>query len=217
MATIYETTMSPSKRELVTAWLPAQPWYRETGHEPELIKAGGFRLDDPEGEVGIEFMIVTDRSGATTYHTPMTYRGRALPGGVLIGTSEHGVLGLRWIYDGARDPVMVARLLAAIQGEAEPQSQNQSGTPDPTVTGQPVTEGPLAAIGSAVVANTPAGTDLQVETAPAGQLILRINRILQPDGRAPAGEPGPPGLSATWRLPDGTQVRGLVATFPGKG
>jgi hypothetical protein len=39
MAIIYETTMSPSKRELVAAWLPAQPWYRDTGHEPDPIKA----------------------------------------------------------------------------------------------------------------------------------------------------------------------------------
>ena len=192
MAIIYDTTMTPSKLELLTTWLPAQPWYRDTGHEPNLIKAGGFRLDDPEGEVGIEFMMVTDRS--TTYHVPLTYRGRTLPSGGLIGTSEHGVLGYRWIYDGAHDPVLVAQLVAAIQGEAEPQAQNVSDTPDPTVTGQPVAEGPLTAVGSLVVANTPAGTDLHVETARTGRLIVRINRILEPDS-AP-GQPGPPGLSA---------------------
>ena len=63
MAIIHHTTMSPGKLELLTAWLPAQPWYRQTGHQPELAKAGGFRLDDPQGEVGIEFMVVTDGSG----------------------------------------------------------------------------------------------------------------------------------------------------------
>ncbi len=80
MAVIYDTTMSPSKLELLAAWLPAQPWYLDTGHEPELSKSGGFRLDDPQGEVGIEFMVVTDRSGerATTYQVPLTYRARAL-------------------------------------------------------------------------------------------------------------------------------------------
>jgi hypothetical protein len=58
MAIIHHTTMSPGKLELLTAWLPAQPWYRQTGHQPELARAGGFRLDDPQGEVGIEFVVV---------------------------------------------------------------------------------------------------------------------------------------------------------------
>jgi maltokinase-like protein len=216
MAIIYDTTMSPSKLELLAAWLPAQPWYLDTGHEPDLSKAGGFRLDDPQGEVGIEFMVVTDRSGgrATSYQVPLTYRARALASaaGGLIGTSEHGVLGPRWIYDGAHDPVLVAQLVAAIQGESEPQDQNISHTPDDTVSGQPVTNGPLTAIGSAVAANTASGTDLQVETTPdGGQLIVRINRILPSAGPA-ASTPAQAGLTANWRRPDGTQVRGVLAT-----
>ena len=28
MAIIHNTTMSPGKLELLTAWLPGQPWYR---------------------------------------------------------------------------------------------------------------------------------------------------------------------------------------------
>jgi hypothetical protein len=95
MAVIHKTTLSPGKLELLTAWLPAQPWYRQTGQEAELARAGGFRLDDPQGEVGIEFMVVTDESGnrATTYQIPLTYRASVLAGGGLIGTAEHGVLG----------------------------------------------------------------------------------------------------------------------------
>src|ERR1017187_10634898 len=93
MAIIHSTTMSPGKLELLTAWLPAQPWYLGAGREPELTRAGGFRLDDPYGEVGIEFLIVTDGSGdrATTYQVPLTYRAHALAGadGGLIGTAEH--------------------------------------------------------------------------------------------------------------------------------
>ena len=47
-------------------------------------------------------MLVSDADG-TTYVVPMTYRGAPLAGAdeALIGTSEHGVLGRRWIYDGA--------------------------------------------------------------------------------------------------------------------
>jgi hypothetical protein len=31
MAIIHDTTMSPGKLELLTSWLPAQPWYLDTG------------------------------------------------------------------------------------------------------------------------------------------------------------------------------------------
>lgn len=245
MAIIHNTTMSPSKLELLTSWLPAQPWYLGAGYEPELSRVGGFRLDDPQGEVGIEFMVVADgsRERVATYLVPMTYRARALASadGALIGTGEHGVLGRRWIYDGVRDPVLVAQLVALIQGDAEPQAQTVSNTADLTVTSQPVTNGSLTAIGSAVAASGPSGTQLRVETASAGvartgQLTVRINRILQPDGDAALVGGGAPVdgdalvgggaavggralvggaeqgcLSATWRLPDGTQVRGTFA------
>ena len=213
MAIVHDTTMSPGKLELLAAWLPAQPWFAGSGREPELTKAGGFRLDDPRGEVGIEFMLVAD--GPVVYQVPMAYHGRELPGadGRLIGTSEHGVLGHRWIYDGIRDPVLVAQLVAFFQGEVEAQAQSVSSTPDPTVTVQPAVAGPLAVISSVVTADEPSGTHLLVDTAspdglPAGELAIRIRRILSPD----AGQAGDPCLSATWRQPDGSQARGVLAT-----
>src|SRR5215469_4120003 len=199
MAIIHSTaTLSPTKLELLASWLPAQPWYLGHGREPELARAGGFRLDDPRGEVGIEFMVVTDGSGerAASYLVPMTYRASALTSadgadgadGGLIGTAEHSVLGRRWIYDGVHDPVLVAQLDALIQGDAEPQAQSMSNTPDPTVISEPVTSGSLTAVGSEV-ANEPSGTTLRVTTAGAdgvrgGQLVIRVSRILQPDGVA---------------------------------
>jgi hypothetical protein len=135
---IYRTTMAPAKLELLRAWLPTRSWYRPTGRAPELARAGGFRLDDPEGEVGIEFMVAADTSGGadpTAYLVPMTYRAAPARGAQddLIGTSEHGVLGQRWIYDATRDPVFAAVLVALIQGEAQPQAQGQSHTLDHTV------------------------------------------------------------------------------------
>jgi hypothetical protein len=241
MAIIHSTaTLSPTKLELLASWLPVQPWYLDRGREPELARAGGFRLDDPRGEVGIEFMVVTDGSGAgvASYLVPMTYRASALASanGALIGTAEHGVLGRRWIYDGARDPVLVAQLVALIQGDAEPQAQSVSDTPDPTVISEPVTSGSLTAIDSAVAASEPSCTVLRVETAGAGgvrggQLVVRVSRVLRPDGTAasvpttasgaPAASAGPaasvaeagrPCLTATWRLPSGTRVRGVMAS-----
>jgi hypothetical protein len=222
MAILHETTMSPSKLELLAVWLPAQPWYLGAGSAPELSRAGGFRLDDPDGEVGIEFMVVTDRSGdrAITYQVPMTYRAHALDGAGagLIGTAEHGVLGRRWIYDGANDPVLAAQLVSLIQGGAQAQAQSESDTPDPTVTSQPAAIGPLTARGAAAPASGPSGTELRLETAgpdgtPRGQLAVWINRVLRPDGDGTAaGQAGQPCVSATWRLPDGTRARGAFAT-----
>jgi hypothetical protein len=224
MAVIHQTTMNPGKLELLAAWLPDQPWYLRGGRRrPELTRVGGFRLDDPAGEVGLEFMVVADATAddaAVFYQVPMTYRGQPLTGaeGALIGTSEHGVLGTRWIYDGAYDPVLIAQLVACIQGDAPPQAQSISDTPDPTISTHPAPGGRRTVTGSVVAANGPSGTDLRVSTAgPASQLILRVNRILLPDGTG-IGEPGQPCLSATWRQPDGSRPRGVFvsASFTGR-
>jgi hypothetical protein len=222
MAIIHATTMSPGKLELLRAWLPAQPWYRTSRRGPELAKSGGFRLDDPAGEVGIEFMVVTDgpANRAVTYLVPLTYRAGPLAAaaGGLIGTADHGVLGRRWVYDGTHDPVLVAQLAALIQGQAQPQAQNVSNTPDLTVVSHPVADGSLTAIGSSIAANGPSGTDLRIHIVGAGrprngQLLVRIHRILRPrDGTPTPGDGGQACLSATWRLADGTQARGVFAT-----
>ncbi|WP_418957421.1 maltokinase N-terminal cap-like domain-containing protein [Streptomyces tritici] len=187
MAIIHRTTMSPTKLELLADWLPRQPWYEAGGGAPEPVKAGGFRLDDPEGEVGIEFMVVTDASAA--YLVPLTYRGAPLEGAAgeaLIGTSEHGVLGTRWIYDGVHDPVLAAQVLALFRGEAEPQAQSESDAPDPTVLR--------------------AGAELPAAAAFAD---LTVSRRLTPlTGPAPAAAH----VTAPWRAPDGAEARGVFFT-----
>jgi hypothetical protein len=192
MAVIHRTTAKPTKLELLTAWLPTRPWY--AGGD-DLVKAGGFRLDDPEGEVGIEFMVVV--SGQTCM-APLTYRGAPLDGAehALVGTMEHGVLGRRWIYDACHDPVAVAQLLALIEGHAEPQDQNTSDTPDRDVT-RAYTGGRLNPADFTEVTDDREGTVL------GGR--LRIHRTLHP-GPAPADATGH--VAASWQLPDGTRRRG---------
>lgn len=144
MAVIHHTTMQPSKLELLAEWLPEQTWY--AGTSAGLTRAGGFRLDDPDDEVGIELMVVVTADGQA-YFVPMTYRGAPLAeaGDALIGTAEHGVLGTRWIYDGERDPVLQAQLAALVRGEVVAQAQSRSDTPDPTVRVRP-TDHPAVAI-----------------------------------------------------------------------
>jgi hypothetical protein len=127
MAIIHRVAMQPSKAELLARWLPNQSWY--TG--PAAIeRVGGFRLDDPAGEVGIEFLIVA----GPAFLVPLTYRGTPLPtDDGLIGTAHHEVLGPRWVYHGECDPVMRAQLLALLRGEVVAQQALQSDAVDPTV------------------------------------------------------------------------------------
>lgn len=217
MAVIHRTTMSPGKLELLAAWMPSRPWYRGGEGVPQLSKAGGFRLDDPEGEVGIEFMVVTDTSGdvPVAYQVPLTYRGVPLPGAEagLIGTAEHGVLGTRWIYDGAHDPVLVDQLLALLAGRTAAQAQSESDTPDPTVEVRAERAGvPEDLVGPGAVTDTADATVLTVGRAGAARpgLALTVPRVLRP-GSAPAGDSVRGGVLARWSAPDGAEERGVFA------
>ncbi len=218
MATIHTgTTLAPSKLELLSGWLPRQPWYLATGLPPALTRVGGFRLDDPAGEVGIEFLLVTDGAGGgeTTYSVPMTYRAAPLDGAddALIGTSEHGVLGTRWFYDAAHDPVAVDQVLARIAGSAQAQHQSRSDTLDPSVgrawmsgDGRLIAPGPLR-----VSDRRPGRTALDVRLTDGspgedGALTLDLVRVLPGDG-----EPGLGHVEVTWTRLDGESARGLVA------
>jgi hypothetical protein len=196
MAVIHHTTLVPGKLELLASWLPSQSWYAATGAEPDLAKAGGFRLDDPDGAVGIEFMIVTDQSArpTATYHVPLAYRGAPLSGAqdALVGETEHGVLGRRWVYDGEHDPVLMAQLAALVRGSVAAQAQSLSDTADRSVV--------------AHLDNTDlAGPD------------LRVVRRLEPGSAdtlaSPAGTRGY--VEAGWVLPDGTAVRGRLVIVQG--
>ncbi|MGW4746037.1 maltokinase N-terminal cap-like domain-containing protein [Streptomyces sp. NPDC004290] len=215
MAVIHHTTMQPTKLELLTAWLPGRPWYAGGPGGPSPAKAGGFRLDDPAGEVGIEFMAVTDGTGpdALTYLIPMSYRGAPLEGAedALIGTSEHGVLGTRWIYDGTHDPVLVAQLYALLAGHAEAQAQSVDDTPDPTVAAS--LDHAATAAELVRVTEGPDHTDVTVrESGTDTPLTLRVRRVLRP------GEDGGPGrgrVVAEWTRADGTPARGAVAVALG--
>lgn len=213
MAVIHKTTMRPTKLELLTPWLPLQPWYVGGGREPELSRVGGFRLDDPQGEVGIEFMVVRDDSGERPvwYHLPLSYRAAPLAGAeqALVGTSEHGVLGQRWVYDGTHDPVLVAQLLALLQGRAEPQAQSVSDTPDPSVTVRAADVPDAVGTASVAVTDGPDGTRLVVGE---GRLTLDVARVLEPapDGAA-SGAQGH--VTAPWQLPDGGESRGVFAVL----
>jgi Maltokinase N-terminal cap domain len=210
MATIHRTTLSPSKLELLTSWLPSQPWYLATGQDPDLVRAGGFRLDDPAGAVGIEFMVVTDRAGGEpgSYLIPLSYRGAPLVGAedALVGEAEHGVLGRRWIYDGTRDAVLVGQLVALLWGEVQAQAQSVSDKPDPSVVSSVDRLNQPESAAVLNIGNGPHGTDLTMK----GGLTIRVVRLLEPGEPEPALDLAQPRgyVEAGWVRPDGVTVRG---------
>jgi hypothetical protein len=112
MGIVHRATLTPSKQELVEAWLPSRAWA-----EGRTIteKVAEYRFDDPAGQVGVETILWRTDDG-TLLQTPLTYRGAPLAGGdrVLIGTCGHSVLGPRWVYDGCGDPIWAATLTTAI-------------------------------------------------------------------------------------------------------
>lgn len=122
MALLHQADLHPTKLELLAGWLPGRPWYqRRPG--AEISRVAACRFDDPAGAVGIETMLVA-AGDEVLYQVPLTYRGTPLPGGDawLVGTTDHSVLGQRWVYDACGDPVYAATLASAIlagTGQAE--------------------------------------------------------------------------------------------------
>lgn len=155
-AEIHRATLSPTKAELLAAWLPRQDWFTSDAGDLELLDA--FRFVDPDGEVGIETHLV--RSGGTIFHVPVTYRGAPLEGAEdwLIGTMSHSTLGDRWVYDATGEPVYQVELTRVIR-EGDTQSAR-------TIDGEPMPD-KASALGS--------GVDLTAESSG----MLRIARNLE--------------------------------------
>ncbi len=144
MADIISTaTIRPTKLELVQAWMGDQRWYAAKGQQPRLRLLAAWRLDDPEGEVGIETLVVADEAGQepVVYQVPLTYRGEPLGSADhgLVGTTEHSALGRRWVYDAPHDPVYAAQLLELVQGRVRAQSSERSNALEEGVVGVPRT------------------------------------------------------------------------------
>jgi hypothetical protein len=115
VALIHRTaSITPTKLELLASWLPGRPWLvgADVGM-PERVQA--YRFDDPAEVVGIETLLVRTADGWLV-QVPLTYRGAPLDGAEagLVGTTDHTVLGRRWVYDGCVDPVGMHALATAI-------------------------------------------------------------------------------------------------------
>jgi maltokinase-like protein len=141
-------TLTPSFREFMPQWLARQDWYLGFG-VPALRPVGAFRLEDPDGEVGIETQLMTD--GDEIYQIPMTYRGAALANGALIATAEHSELGRRWIYDATTDPVWEAELLRLVQAGGTGGPSGRGGTQEVEAHGELLVPGIVLAADTAAI------------------------------------------------------------------
>ncbi|WP_265444843.1 1,4-alpha-glucan branching protein GlgB [Flexivirga meconopsidis] len=194
MAIIHRATLTPSKKDLVEAWIGEQRWYVGKGSAAKLRPLGSYRFDDPAGQVGVEVLFLVDESGAepVVYQVPVTYRGAPLPGGehALIGNVEHSALGRRWVYDGPHDPVFVATLLRAmVTGgrQATAEVHDDSGPtgelldPPITVRGSGFRHAAVPAISaSRVLSGEQSNTSIIVETDGDDPLIIKVFRVVQP-------------------------------------
>ncbi|WP_083450292.1 1,4-alpha-glucan branching protein GlgB [Luteipulveratus mongoliensis] len=196
MALIYpDSTVAPSKLELLTGWMGQQRWFMGQGRQPRLRRLSAYRFDDPAGEVGIETLIVVDEGGAfpVVYQVPVTYRAEPLAGaeGALVGTAEHSVLGTRYVYDACHDPVYAGELLRTIVS-ADGEAQRSDGVVSATVRGSGIIGRPeprhgqddpvtVELISSRVLTgeqtNTSIISDVELDGTPQ-RLICKLFRVL---------------------------------------
>jgi len=216
MALLHKADMTPTKIELLSGWVPAQPWF-EGEADATLTNVAAYRFDDPDGQVGIETILVRAGNGPLL-QVPVTYRDAPLAGAetALIGTTHHSVLGERWVYDGTGDPVYVAAVAnAALSGGHQAELTIE-------IDGQLVVREPTAVVagsGTEAAAGVTAPTVAEIHIRPetgativeAGPLRLVVARALGDDdvlvGRSPAAAVHEV-LAGTW--PDQPRLRVLV-------
>lgn len=152
MALIHRAALVPSKLELLAGWLPSRSWF--PGSTGEVTQLGAYRFDDPAGQVGLEAFLLQADEGSVV-HVPLTYRGEPLLDAeeLLLGTTEHSVLGTRWVYDGCADPAFATALATAVLtggrqadlvfdgdpgGEARPSTTTVAGSGDHETSVAPI-------------------------------------------------------------------------------
>ena len=175
----FRATLEPSKQDLVEAWLPSRSWAPGV---TSVEKVAEYRFDDPDGEVGVETILWRTADG-TVLQVPYTYRSAPLEGAdsYLVGTSEHSVLGTRWVYDGCADPVWASAVATAILTggtQAQMVIERDGELIDVPPRMQVRGSGSPGAVVPAVVSVESVGDDGAVTTVGAGPLTISLARVL---------------------------------------
>jgi Maltokinase N-terminal cap domain len=199
VAVLYDATLTPSKIELLRAWVPAQPWLGDADASA-LEAVGAYRFDDPDGEVGVETHLLRTVDGRIL-QVPLTYRGSPSIGAELslIGTMQHSVLGERWVYDGCADPVYVRALATAVlcggtQAELEvvTDAGNERRQATTLVSGSGASDSAIPGVGAVTYSNEETTTVIGADHL---ELIVFRTVDRQPDDATPGGMDS---LVGTW-------------------
>ena len=191
MALLHRATIRPTKLELLTDWVPTQPW-----GEPGVDLVGAYRFDDPDGEVGLETHIVAT-GGGHLLQVPLTYRGAPLAGAdeFLICTMEHSVLGPRWIYDAVGDPVYVQVLASVLLAGVDQAAELVEGADAPREPSVRVTGSGTLSDDVPLVDDVRTSSDGSSTLVQAADLRIVVRRRL--DGPAAPADAGST-LTGTW-------------------
>lgn len=174
--------LDPSVPDLLHRWMPQQRWYPAKGRGVSLSRVGGYRLEDPEGQVGLQVHFVGLDSGdrLDVVQVPLTARGEPDPAlaHALVGETEHADLGHRWIYDGVHDPVFVREWLRLVADEAE--VDGAGGTLATAPDAPPVNPSATGRVLSGEQSNT----SVVIGAGAPDPLIVKLFRVLS-DGPNP--------------------------------
>ncbi|MXG88624.1 maltokinase N-terminal cap-like domain-containing protein [Nocardioides flavescens] len=182
----------PSKQELIDGWLPTRGWWDGVSRTTRAA----FRFDDPAGEVGLEGFVLGAGPEVPDLFVPLSYRAEPLEDAEehLVGTTEHSVLGTRWVYDACADPVfaqVLARVVLTGDRGGDREFTDESGAHRVEPTSAQVR-------GDGSAETTPEVTEARpydegpVTVVDAGALQLVVARVL---GEAPVAAQH---LHATW-------------------
>ncbi len=210
MALIYQAELTPSKIDLLAAWIPTRPWLGDADVST-LEAVGAYRFDDPAGEVGIETHLLRSADGQVL-HVPLTYRGAPLTGAeaALVGTMQHSVLGPRWVYDGCADAVYATALASAVltggtQADLEVATASGPERREPTTrvsgSGTPGTAVPA-------LAHVTCADDGRTTVITAGPVQLVVLRAIG----APEAPGGEQTLVGTWPGHDTPELLAVART-----
>jgi Maltokinase N-terminal cap domain len=92
-ALLHQATVTPTKLDALTAWLPSRSWF-DGADVSTLTQVGAYRFDDPVGEVGVETLLVRTADGRLL-QVPLSYRAAPLAGAedALVTTMERSTTG----------------------------------------------------------------------------------------------------------------------------
>lgn len=181
-----------------------QRWYAGKGGVPRLRTVGDIPLPSPDAEADVHILLLADDADPrrAVYQVPVVER-RDVP----EGFEEHliGPNGDRAVFDGPFDPAFAAALLGAIRGDAHP-------------------SGPHQVTGSGVLTGEQSNTSIVVSTRAAGEVVVKVFRVVQhgqnPDAElqgvlSESGTPYVPhfvgALDAEWRDAGETLGEGQLA------